>query len=202
MKLHHYIEKVKDIELQGSHKEEEIALKLLSNKEHLDDEEDVHGTAKQEGIDKHKFEEAIYKLAQDIFSAGKFNESGMSEGEFDDNELEMGINVEMEHTRNPLIAKRIAMDHLSEREDYYSFGKKAGIFDELKGTNEAEIIPFPNPKAPIPEGISALIDPDTFQEFVNDVYDLMLGYEMKYNEQLNQLWFNELYGLNCKRKNK
>lgn len=70
----------------------------------------------------------------------------------------------------------------------------------LKRINEAEIIPFPNPKAPIPQGIRTLMDKDTFQEFVNDVYDLMLGYEMKYNEQLNQLWFNELYSLNCKEK--
>lgn len=111
MKLHHYIEKAKDLELQGSHKEEEVALKLLSNKQPLDDEK---------GVDKNKFEEAVYKLAQDIFSAGKFNESGMSEDDFDEHELEMGINIEMEHTRNPLIAKRIAMDHLAEFPTYYT----------------------------------------------------------------------------------
>lgn len=43
---------------------------------------------------------------------------------FDKNELEMGIEVEQEHTSNKIIAKLIAKDHLSELPDYYSKLKK------------------------------------------------------------------------------
>jgi hypothetical protein len=32
----------------------------------------------------------------------------------------MGIKVEMEHTKNKTIAKRIALDHLAELPDYYT----------------------------------------------------------------------------------
>lgn len=37
-----------------------------------------------------------------------------------DQELAMGIAEEMEHTDDPRIARRIALDHLRERPDYYS----------------------------------------------------------------------------------
>jgi len=44
---------------------------------------------------------------------------GMSPGDFDQVELEKGIKVEMEHTNDPIVATRIAMDHLVEHPDYY-----------------------------------------------------------------------------------
>lgn len=50
----------------------------------------------------------------------------------DSTELEMGIAVEMEHTKDPVVAKTIAMDHLAEKPDYYSRLKKAKLADELK----------------------------------------------------------------------
>jgi hypothetical protein len=39
--------------------------------------------------------------------------------EFDPVQLRRGIQVEMEHTRDPKIAERIAMDHLVEDPLYY-----------------------------------------------------------------------------------
>lgn len=39
-------------------------------------------------------------------------------------ELEMGKQVEMEHTQCPKMARKIAMDHLWERPDYYRQLKK------------------------------------------------------------------------------
>jgi hypothetical protein len=39
---------------------------------------------------------------------------------FDPEELRLGIEVEMEHTDDPIIAKAIAKDHLSEIPNYYS----------------------------------------------------------------------------------
>ena len=35
-------------------------------------------------------------------------------------QLKMGEHVELEHTSNPLIARRIAADHLKEFPDYYT----------------------------------------------------------------------------------
>ena len=51
--------------------------------------------------------------------------------DFDQRELEMGIEVEMEHTDDPEIAKEIAMDHLKEIPDYYTRLKK--MEDEAEG---------------------------------------------------------------------
>lgn len=39
--------------------------------------------------------------------------------DFDPVQLNKGIEVEMEHTKNPKIAQEIAMDHLTEDPDYY-----------------------------------------------------------------------------------
>jgi hypothetical protein len=56
---------------------------------------------------------------------------GKKDKDFDEKELAMGIKVEMEHTKNPKIAKEIAKDHLSEDPHYYSKLKKSGLADEL-----------------------------------------------------------------------
>jgi len=42
-------------------------------------------------------------------------------------QLEKGIKVETEHTKNKEVAKRIAMDHLTETPDYYDKLLKAGL---------------------------------------------------------------------------
>jgi hypothetical protein len=39
-------------------------------------------------------------------------------------QLKMGIKVEMEHTSDPKVAEEIALDHLMELPDYYSKLKK------------------------------------------------------------------------------
>ncbi len=46
--------------------------------------------------------------------------SGKDPREFDQEQLLMGVNVEVEHTKNVLMAMEIAMDHLSEVPDYYT----------------------------------------------------------------------------------
>lgn len=45
-------------------------------------------------------------------------------GDFDQTQLRMGIEVEMEHTKSRQLAREIAMDHLSEDPRYYSKLKK------------------------------------------------------------------------------
>lgn len=42
-------------------------------------------------------------------------------------QLEMGIKVEHEHTDDEDKARRIALDHLDEKPDYYTKLKKAGL---------------------------------------------------------------------------
>lgn len=51
---------------------------------------------------------------------GKANEKGFTEKDADKDELSMGVKVEMEHTSDVNIAKRIALDHLAELPDYYT----------------------------------------------------------------------------------
>jgi len=46
---------------------------------------------------------------------------------FDQKQLAMGIQVEMEHTDCPKVAKQIAKSHLSENKKYYSILKKVGL---------------------------------------------------------------------------
>ena len=54
---------------------------------------------------------------------------GMSPEDFDPEQLEIGTEVEMEHVGpgNRDLAQEIAMDHLVEREDYYTLLDEAGL---------------------------------------------------------------------------
>jgi len=94
-------------------------------------DEDMHALADKMGIDPHKFEGHVYMILGSILGAGRAKEKGFEEKEADSKELEMGIKVEMEHTTDPAISKRIALDHLAEIPDYYTrllkMEKEAGI---------------------------------------------------------------------------
>jgi hypothetical protein len=80
----------------------------------------VHNFAEELGVNTHKFEELIYSVMGSIFAAGFANKEGFTEKDADPKELKMGIEVEMEHTTDPLISKRISLDHLAEIPDYYT----------------------------------------------------------------------------------
>ena len=56
---------------------------------------------------------------------GTFDKSGKKLSDLDPKQLEMGQKVEMEHTDNPEIAKKIARDHVAEFGNYYTELKKA-----------------------------------------------------------------------------
>jgi hypothetical protein len=45
----------------------------------------------------------------------------------DEKELAMGVEVEKEHTDNPEVAKKIALDHLAEDPHYYTKLKSLGL---------------------------------------------------------------------------
>lgn len=93
-------------------------------------DDDVHGFAKEMGLNPHELETYIYMILGDILSEGK--SKGFT-GSYDEKELAMGVEVEMEHTTIPSIAKKIAQDHLVEIPDYYTRLKRmeeeAGIKD-------------------------------------------------------------------------
>jgi Domain of unknown function (DUF6321)/Protein of unknown function (DUF5661) len=52
--------------------------------------------------------------------------------DFDAKEVEMGLKVEMEHTKDREVAQEIVADHLSEDPSYYSKLKGSGLPDELE----------------------------------------------------------------------
>ena len=92
------------------------------------DDDKVHAFAKKMGMDEHEFEKHIYELLSSILAEGK---SKGKEIKHDAKQLEMGIKVEMEHTSNPVISRKIALDHLAEIPDYYTrldkMEKEAGV---------------------------------------------------------------------------
>lgn len=65
------------------------------------------------------------------------NNSNLSEKnlDVDPNELRKGIEVEMEHTNDPVKAEEIALDHLAEDPQYYTKLDKAGL-EESHDANE------------------------------------------------------------------
>lgn len=95
-----------------------------------------HSWAESEKIEPDVAEAAAYRLATlftAFFFGGRAAEKKFDEADADESELSMGIAVEMEHTKCGIMAKRIAIDHLSEIPDYYSrlkvMEEKVGIKD-------------------------------------------------------------------------
>ena len=88
----------------------------------------VHAFANKLGVDEHDFEGHIYSILSDILTEGK---SKGFNGKYDPKQLEMGTQVEYEHTNYTLIAEKIARDHLAEISDYYTrlakMEKEAGV---------------------------------------------------------------------------
>ena len=62
------------------------------------------------------------KAHKDRLKGGLADKSKPSD--FSKKQLEMGVKVEREHTRNKKIAREIAMDHLKEDPKYYTKLKK------------------------------------------------------------------------------
>lgn len=58
--------------------------------------------------------------------------------EVDPKELEVGKQVEMEHTTDEKEAERIALQHLAENPNYYTGLKKAGLIDEPEALQKAK----------------------------------------------------------------
>lgn len=66
-----------------------------------------------------------YKLREDKIKGGLADKK--KESDFNEEQIKLGVKVEMEHTDNPNLAKEIAMDHLVEDPLYYSKLLKSGL---------------------------------------------------------------------------
>lgn len=67
----------------------------------------------------------LYEQCADMY--GFADRRKLQEHEVNPEQLKIGIKIEMEHTRDPKIAKQIAMDHLAEDPHYYTKLKKANL---------------------------------------------------------------------------
>lgn len=62
-----------------------------------------------------------------FMNEGEYAESGLAPWQIDREQLEMGIEVELEHTSDEEIARKIALDHLAEDPRYYTKLLDAGL---------------------------------------------------------------------------
>ena len=104
----------------------EIIKWFLANPYPKDDQ--VHAFAEKLGQDPHEFEGHIYMVLSSVLSEGR---SKGKDVKHDPKQLKMGIKVEMEHTTDVIISRKIALDHLKEIPDYYTrldkMEKEAGV---------------------------------------------------------------------------
>jgi hypothetical protein len=91
-------------------------------------DDDVHDFAEELGMEPDDFEEHIYHVLCSFLCEGKSKDF---KGTYNPEELKMGVKVESEHTTIPILAYKIAKDHLTEIPDYYTrlkkMEKEAGI---------------------------------------------------------------------------
>ena len=84
----------------------------------------MHALADRLQLEAPELEQLVYSILSDIISGGL---SGGKDTVVDPKELQMGIQVEAEHTSDSGIAEKIARDHLAEDPKYYSKLTEAGL---------------------------------------------------------------------------
>lgn len=125
------MKKLRDFLNEGS--KAEIAIMDFLKKNPAPKDDAIHDLAEELGMEPDDFEAEVYKILGSFLGYGRAKEKKIEEKDVNKEQLKMGIKVEMEHTNNPMISKRIALDHLAEIPDYYTRLKKmeeeAGIKD-------------------------------------------------------------------------
>lgn len=79
----------------------------------------VHTLAEKINVSKDVVEDEIYSILSSFLNKGKWAELNIKP-KVDAKELKIGKEVEMEHTNDLILAERIALDHLTELDDYYT----------------------------------------------------------------------------------
>jgi hypothetical protein len=91
------------------------------------EDDKVHALADKLKMSPHDLESEIYayaslwainELAQ-VNPGGRAEAKGVKPSDFDPKEIAKGIKVEMEHTKDKALAKKIVVDHLAENSKYY-----------------------------------------------------------------------------------
>lgn len=82
---------------------------------------EIHSLADKLKMDPHSFEQHVYMILGSFLGAGRSKDF---KGNYDPEQIKMGIAVEKEHTTSSAVAERIAKDHLAEIPDYYTRLKK------------------------------------------------------------------------------
>ena len=88
-------------------------------------DEMVHAFAENIGYPTEMVEQCIYRIASDHVAMTDTSQEDMEgethpDEEFNPEQLSKGIAVEMEHTDDPELAKKISKDHLLEDPEYYT----------------------------------------------------------------------------------
>ena len=89
------------------------------------DTENIRQFAEKLNVDVRKLESEAYKLSTKFavfLRGGMANEKGITKEDVDPKELQIGIEIEKEHTPDEDVAERIALDHLAEEglSNYYT----------------------------------------------------------------------------------
>jgi len=97
---------------------EQKIIEFFMSKDKVDDTA-IHKLSESLGINPHEFEGKIYGILSSVLRQGRSKGRHLDKGVNVD-DLNNAIKVEMEHTSNPEVAKKIVYDHLAEfGMDYY-----------------------------------------------------------------------------------
>lgn len=119
MKLIKYLLEAEDYDISSDQDQTNDRIVDFFKRHRMPNDERVHELATELDMEPDSLEQQIYSLFSSCMnSIGKHND--VPDEKFDQQELEMGIQVEMEHTNDPYISKLIAKDHLAELPDYYT----------------------------------------------------------------------------------
>jgi hypothetical protein len=100
----------------------------------------VLDTIQQSSIDSYDQERAGEEAIMGQYDINESKKTKLTADQVNNSELRMGIRVEMEHTKDPKKAEKIALDHLAENPFYYTQLKLSGVDVQAKPSKEKKAI--------------------------------------------------------------
>jgi len=108
-------------ETGGKAPSQDAVIKFLDRHPNPTDDQ-FHEWAESQGYNTHKAEQVAYRILSDIINKGE--SKGKVPSGVTPKMVAEGVKVEKEHTPNPLIARKITLDHQTEHKEYYPALKK------------------------------------------------------------------------------
>ena len=140
--------------------------------------------SEEQEMDNDNDSETIDQLSQDKEQVGDMLQGGLADDkspkDFDYDQVLMGLEVEKEHSDNPMVALEIVLDHLTEDPQYYSTGENPEDSAQQNASLEA----------------SGEAEPDGDND--KEMTDLLLGYKpMNVGDNVNEInsIFDKLKGM-------